>query len=204
MIRFADKSPIGWAAVEEYESDDLAENSEDEKKLRAAERLRLPRLSRSLPKLVFQGSQILLKPEIFKLHKSLDLRLLLRLFHFLLTLIFISSFVPPDKSSLPTSALTAISEGNGPIRQPALFFTRREVVSTTLAPVQRPQSQPPSDLANVLARLGPDKYSDFDFDHISLASSFAEYLKALVKLLLRVGLKPIFPFGNALVPLSLF
>lgn len=38
LIRFADKSPAGWAAVEEYESDELAENSEDEKKLRAAER----------------------------------------------------------------------------------------------------------------------------------------------------------------------
>ena len=37
LIRFADKSPAGWATVEEYESDELAENSEDEKKLRAAE-----------------------------------------------------------------------------------------------------------------------------------------------------------------------
>ena len=34
-------------------------------------------------------------------------------------------------------------------------------------------------MANVLARLGPDKYSDFDFDldHISLNSSFAEYFE---------------------------
>ena len=37
-IRFADKSPAGWTAVEEYESDELADDSEDEKKLRSAER----------------------------------------------------------------------------------------------------------------------------------------------------------------------
>ena len=98
---------------------------------------------------------------------------------FLLTLIFTSPFVWPDKSSLPTSALTAISEDTGLTRQPALFSTRQEVVAPPLAPVQRPQNQPPSDLANVLARLGPDKYSDFDFDldHISLNSSFAEYFE---------------------------
>ena len=48
-----------------------------------------------------------------------------------------------------------------------------------MAPVQHSQSQPPSDLANVVARLGPDKYSDFDFDldHICLNSSFAEYFE---------------------------
>ena len=140
---------------------------------------------------MFQSFQILLNPENFKLHKSLDLLLLLRLFHFLLTLIFISPFVPPDKSSLPTSALTAISEDTGLIRQPALFSTRQEVVSPTLAPVQHPQSQPPSDLANVLARLGPDKYSDFDFDmdHISLNSSFAEYFEGSSQVIVKGRLK---------------
>jgi hypothetical protein len=35
LIRFADKSPAGWSAVDEYQSDDLAEDSDDEKKLRA-------------------------------------------------------------------------------------------------------------------------------------------------------------------------
>ena len=38
LIRFADKSPAGWTAVEEYESDELAEDSDDEKKLRSAEK----------------------------------------------------------------------------------------------------------------------------------------------------------------------
>lgn len=141
---------------------------------------------------MFQGFQELLNPEIFKLHKGLGLLFLLHLFHFLpLTLIFVSPFVPPDKSSLRTSALTAISEDTGLIRQPALFSTRQEVVSPTLAPFQRPQSQPPSDLANVLARLGPDKYSDFDFDldHISLDSSFAEYFEGSSQVIVQGRLK---------------
>ena len=38
LIHFADKSPAGWTAVEEYESDELAEDYEDEKRLRSAER----------------------------------------------------------------------------------------------------------------------------------------------------------------------
>jgi len=38
LICFADKSPTGWTAIEEYELDKLADDSEDEKKLRSAER----------------------------------------------------------------------------------------------------------------------------------------------------------------------
>ena len=143
---------------------------------------------------------MLLNPEIFKLHKGLGLLLLLRPFLFLLTLIFVSPFVPPDKSSLPTSALTAISEDTGLIRQPALFSTRQEVVSLTLAPVQRPQSQPPSDLANVLARLGPDKYSDFNFDlgHISLDSSFTEYFVGCNQVIVKGRLKANISFWQSI------
>ena len=44
VIRFADKSPAGWTAVEEYESDELADDSEDEKKLRSAEKRALAKL----------------------------------------------------------------------------------------------------------------------------------------------------------------
>ena len=52
VTRFADKSPAGWAAVEEYESDELADDWDDEKKLRSAERralskIRLRKQSRS-------------------------------------------------------------------------------------------------------------------------------------------------------------
>ena len=36
MIRIADKNRDGWPVVQEYESDDLASDSEDEKKIRKA------------------------------------------------------------------------------------------------------------------------------------------------------------------------
>lgn len=35
--KIADKSPAGWKTVREYESDDLASDSEDEKRIRSAE-----------------------------------------------------------------------------------------------------------------------------------------------------------------------
>ncbi|CAH3148552.1 unnamed protein product, partial [Porites evermanni] len=44
VVRFRDKSSAGWAAVEEYESDELADDSEDEKKLRSAERRALSKI----------------------------------------------------------------------------------------------------------------------------------------------------------------
>ena len=37
VIRIADHSEYGWATVEEYEDDELAENSDDEKRLYSAE-----------------------------------------------------------------------------------------------------------------------------------------------------------------------
>ena len=43
-IRFADKSPAGWTAVEEYESDELADDSVGGKKLRSAEGRALSKL----------------------------------------------------------------------------------------------------------------------------------------------------------------
>ena len=36
LIRFADKSEGGWGAVDEYLSDEVASDSDDEKKMRAA------------------------------------------------------------------------------------------------------------------------------------------------------------------------
>lgn len=37
LIRIADKSPAGWTTVREYESNDLASDSEDKKRMRQAE-----------------------------------------------------------------------------------------------------------------------------------------------------------------------
>ena len=77
----------------------------------------------------------------------------------------------------------------GLIRQPALFSTRPEVVSPTLAPVERPQSLPRPDLTQVLSRLAPDKYSDSDFDHNSLDRSFAEYFEGSNQVIVKGRLK---------------
>ena len=38
LIKIADRSPQGWATVKEYVSDVLADNSDDEKRLRKAEK----------------------------------------------------------------------------------------------------------------------------------------------------------------------
>ena len=39
LIKFADQSESGWADVDKYEDDDLADDSEDEKRMEKAERL---------------------------------------------------------------------------------------------------------------------------------------------------------------------
>jgi len=44
LIRFADKSPAGWTAVEEYVLDELAEDSEDRKSLRSPDRRALVKI----------------------------------------------------------------------------------------------------------------------------------------------------------------
>ena len=41
----------------------------------------------------------------------------------------------------------------------------------------------------MLSRLGPDKYSDFDFDHISLDSNFAEYFEGSSQVIVKGRLK---------------
>ena len=37
LIKIADRSPAGWSTVEEYASDEIVSDSEDERKLRAGE-----------------------------------------------------------------------------------------------------------------------------------------------------------------------
>ena len=39
LIKFADRSEAGWAVVDEYVDDDLADDSEDEKRMEWAERM---------------------------------------------------------------------------------------------------------------------------------------------------------------------
>ena len=46
LIRMADKSPAGWGTVLEYQSDSLASDSADERKIRAAEKRTLQKQSK--------------------------------------------------------------------------------------------------------------------------------------------------------------
>ena len=64
VIRFVDKSPAGWGAVEEYESDELADDSEDEKKLRSAERRALSTI-RLRKQAKLQRLEVLVRPANF-------------------------------------------------------------------------------------------------------------------------------------------
>ena len=46
LIRIADKSPGGWLTVDEYDNDDYADDSDDQRKITAAENRALRRMSR--------------------------------------------------------------------------------------------------------------------------------------------------------------
>ena len=66
LIRIADRSPAGWATVDEYMSDDLASDSEDEKRLREASYCN-PRVTRSCnPRVTRSPGHVI--------HRSLNLR----------------------------------------------------------------------------------------------------------------------------------
>lgn len=49
LIKIADKSQFGWATVKEYETDSVASNSEDEKKIKKAEKRAAEKQSSSKP-----------------------------------------------------------------------------------------------------------------------------------------------------------
>ena len=59
MIMFADRSESGWAVVEEYENDDLADDSKDEKRMEKAERLAEKKLAKKRKLREVQAKEVL-------------------------------------------------------------------------------------------------------------------------------------------------
>ncbi|XP_057297395.1 uncharacterized protein LOC130627880 [Hydractinia symbiolongicarpus] len=59
LIKMADRSPAGWATVEEYLSDELASDSDDEKRIKSAE-------SKALAKKESKGKAKVLLPSTFQ------------------------------------------------------------------------------------------------------------------------------------------
>ena len=132
VIRFADKSPAGWATVEEYESDELADDSEDKKKLRSAERGRSPRFA------CVNSLEVLARPANFRrtvmalwAPEVLQIALLLSLFatSHLLNSRF-GRIGVLEHHSLPTNASPAGSLGTGQ--------TRLSVLATAVPTATRP------------------------------------------------------------------
>lgn len=65
LIRFADKSFVGWIVVEEYESDEFVEDLEDEKKLRLVERRALVKIREKKRKNAFSRFNFIIIRFIF-------------------------------------------------------------------------------------------------------------------------------------------
>ncbi|CAC5375568.1 unnamed protein product [Mytilus coruscus] len=122
LIRIAYKSPTGWKTVREYESDDLASDSEDDKRVRFAE-------SRAIRSIKEKKYLIVIKP--------LQLPFLLLLLQFPINNMFenktINSrpFGPADGRNphKMTSVTTATSLVTGELNDP--FFNAKPVVPGT-------------------------------------------------------------------------
>ena len=160
VIRFADKSPAGWAAVEEYESDELADDSEDEKKLRSAERRALSNI-RLRKQANLQRLEVLVRPANFSrtvialwAPEVLQIALLLSLFatSHLLNSPF-GRIGVLEHHSLPTNASPAGSLGTGQNRLSVLVTA----APTATGPCQLPQPLPLTN-KGTLERLGTDEY----------------------------------------------
>ena len=170
LIRFADNSPAGWTAVEEYESDDLAEDSEDEKRLRSAERRgHWPRSVRRsvghrLPSLAIQ---------VPVSHRVKFLLLGLPTLFLLISSLFVGSPFSSVDLNLRTSASVADREVIGQIQLPAPVALEEPLQSLQAA---RPQTDDKHKVA--LQRLGKGGYNLLnlvtclnDFDPVELVEN---------------------------------
>ena len=174
LVRFADKSPVGWAAVEEYESDELADDSEDEKNSvqpREEHSSRSGRRNENMPLTALTLQ--LLTPNPAKVHLlvcPLAVRFLL------FSLFFACSPFVGVSPNRQISALAADSEATGRI----LHFVQAASEDPS-QPSQTVKMQADESYQAVFQRLGQDDYdlTDLvqclgDFDRADLTRNFAE------------------------------
>ena len=149
LIRFADKSRAGWTAVEEYESDELAGDSEDERKLRSAERRALAKIREKdrhrLPELAIQ---------VPVSHRVKFLLLGLPILSLLIRNFFVGSPFASVDLNLQTSASVAGREATGQIQLPA-----QAALEEPLQFLQATRPQTDDKLKVALQRLGKDEYN---------------------------------------------
>ena len=154
LVRFADKSPAGWTAVEEYESDELADDSEDEKKLRSAEKRALSKIRKR------KENFNLPVPELRSVSQQRKPKLLSRLLLLSILSIFnspfaISPFVQDNQFPL-TNVSAAANADIGQIPQFVPVATTS--LETHRAPNQQTDDGSRDKYDAALKRLGQDEY----------------------------------------------
>ena len=173
--------------MEEYESDELADDSEDEKKLRSAKRrarskLRARKHNRTTSHLILPGVIVLVS--LFVLSNSLN------------SPFEVISHFGADNHSFPIITSPAVSSDTEQIQH----FLQTSATGTAIEHCQAPLPLPPTNSDQVLNRLGKDEYSNLIVDLCSfsdleekdlLERSYADYLEGcdsvIVKGRLRVN-----------------
>ena len=168
--------------MEEYESDELADDSEDEKKLRSAERRALSKLRARKQNLMLSGV-IALLVSLF-VHSNP-----------LCSPFEVISHFEADNHSLPINASPVVNSDTGQIQH----FVQTSATGTAIDPCQAPPLLP-TNSDQVQNSLGKDEYSNLIVDLCSfsgveeivlLERSYADYLEGcdsvIVKGRLRVN-----------------
>lgn len=155
-IRFADKSPAGWTAVEEYESDEFADDSEDQKKLRSAERRALSNWLRAREQNGTSGQNRFKSqfPQEASHAAGSPYPSASQPFrpagNNFLSSPFVNSHFGTDNHSLPTNVSPVVSSGIGQIHH----FAQTTVTCTETEPCQVPPPLPSTSSEAALNRLG--------------------------------------------------
>ena len=129
LIRFADKSLAGWTAVEECESDELAEDSEDEKRLRSVERRALVKIREKKRRASSARPMQVFAIQVLVSHRVKFLLLSLLILFLLISKFFVGSPLASVDLNLRTSASVADREVIGQIQLSATAALEEQLLS---------------------------------------------------------------------------